>query len=616
VRVTGRHFAVDGFWKNNSDPSSNVGFIKKDSVMAVGLFTPNDRLKAKFLFSWSRDDDGLQPTVKLTAFNYNGGPATQYQSRQLSCNVGGIGFGPWWCGQLPKADELGPLNQAGKADIISWSMQMLPQIQSILIDNSLKLQPNLFDPHWVDHFGTKQQSQATHAVFDYTTPGGWVFNSTTALHYTKYQGVLQTAYRDATGVPNTAPNRVLPYIAFYLLFQGRNWDSSQELRVTSPQDQRLRGTLGGNYLSAISPGGVNYGIQPSGPGVSGTTTRAVASTPAVFGGVYYDITPELTLGAEARYQWDTISATAKFPIPAPAQAGTLRATYTSFSPRVTLDYNFQPGGTIYALWSRGYRPGGFNNSLVGQPASVLSSLGNLNVGVAFQQERLDNYEVGIKGTWLDNRIQTAVGGYFDQWRNGQVSNSIAVQTPTNIQMVTATQNVGSVDMYGIEFTGAFAATEHLTITGNANYVHSKILSYVYLPNGLRINGTTNVNGHAFQNVPIGWTFTVTPQYTDHLAGDWDWYARLDWKHRGRYFPNATNIDWIGARNIIDVHLGVKNQNLNLEVFALNLNKDYTFQSGEYGADSTCCALTAPNINEVRLLLPAKRQFGIRGSYTF
>ena len=112
---------------------------------------------------------------------------------------------------------------------------------------------------------------------------------------------------------------------------------------------------------------------------------------------------------------------------------------------------------------------------------MLSSLGNLNVGVSFKQEKLDNYEVGIKGTWLDNRIQTAIGGYFDQWRNGQVSNSIAVQTPTNIQMVTATQNVGSVDMYGIEFTGAFAATEHLTITGNANYVHSKILSYPAFP---------------------------------------------------------------------------------------------------------------------------------------
>ena len=117
-------------------------------------------------------------------------------------------------------------------------------------------------------------------------------------------------------------------------------------------------------------------------------------------------------------------------------------------------------------------------------------------------------------------------------------------------------------------------------------------------------------------MPVGWTFTISPQYTAHLSGDWDWYARLDWKHRGRYYPNATNIDWIGARNIIDVHLGVKNETFTLEAFALNLNKDYTFQNGEYGADSTCCALTAPNINEVRLLLPAKRQFGIRGTYSF
>ncbi len=41
-----------------------------------------------------------------------------------------------------------------------------------------------------------------------------------------------------------------------------------------------------------------------------------------------------------------------------------------------------------------------------------------------------------------------------------------------------------------------------------------------------------------------------------------------------------------------------------------------FQNGEYGADATCCALGAANINEVRLLLPARRQFGVKATYNF
>jgi iron complex outermembrane receptor protein len=387
--------------------------------------------------------------------------------------------------------------------------------------------------------------------------------------------------------------------------------------VTTPQDWRFRATAGANYLSYVTPGNDNYGIQPSGPGVSGTLTTTTNSTPAVFGGVYYDIVPDLTIGAEARYQWDKITAKAKFPVPVnPAQREKLSTTYTSFSPRVTLDYKYAPGSVVYALWSRGYRPGGFNTQVVGQPPSVLAGLGSLNVGVSYAQEKLDNFEAGVKSTWLDNRIQTAIGGYYDLWRNGQVTNSISVQTPTNIQMVQATQNVGAVDLYGIEFTGAAAVTKQFTVNANANYVHSKIKAYIFFPNGPRIIGTSNVNGRAFPNAPVGWTFTITPTYNDHLAGDWDWFARADWKHRARYYVDATNVAWIGARNTIDLHLGVKRDNLTLEAFALNVNKDYTFQSGEYGADALCCSLGAANVNEIRLLLPAKRQFGVKGTYTF
>ena len=617
VRVTARHYAVGGFWTNRSDPGSDVGAVSKNSVMAVATFTPNDRLKAKLLLNYSVDDDGLTPTVALSAFNYAGGPATQYQSRQLSCNVGGIGFGPYWCGALPDAKNLGPLNQAGTADIISWYATVNPTIYNILVNNALNLEPNLFDPHWMAHFGAKQLNEAAHAVVDYTTPGGWTINSTTAFHFTKYQALVQPNYRDGTGVPNTAPNRVFNWVSFYLLFQGKGWDGSQELRVTSPQDWKLRFTGGANYLNYISPGNDNYGIQPSGPGVSGTLTRTVNSTPAVFAGLYYDVIPDVTIGAEARYQWDKITAKAKFPVPATAAAReVLRNTYKSFSPRVTLDWKFQQGGVVYALWSRGYRPGGFNTQVVGQPASVLAQFGNLGVNLAYAQEQLDNFELGLKSTWLDGRIQTAVGGYFDKWKNGQVTNSISVQTPTNIQMVSVTQNVGAVDLSGIEATGAFAVTKDLLVTANANYVHSNIKAYIFTPNGTRINGTTNVNGHSFPNAPVGWTFTITPTYTAQLTADWEWFARADWKHRGRYYVDASNIAWIPARDIFDLHLGVKRDNLNIEAFALNLTDNTTFQNGEYGADATCCSLGAANINEIRLLLPARRQFGVKATYNF
>ena len=197
-----------------------------------------------------------------------------------------------------------------------------------------------------------------------------------------------------------------------------------------------------------------------------------------------------------------------------------------------------------------------------------------------------------------------------------MTNTVTVNTPTGVQQISATQNVGAVDLKGIEFTGAIAITDKFTVNGNANLVHSEIRSYVYTPNGTRIRNSINVNGSQFNGAPIGWTFAIVPTYNDHLAGDWDWFARADYKQRGRYYVDAVNAAYIPTKHVLDLHLGIKNQNFTVEVFSLNVLNDLNFETGEVGTDSGCCAIGAANINSIRLLLPRKRQFGIRGSYSF
>lgn len=80
-----------------------------------------------------------------------------------------------------------------------------------------------------------------------------------------------------------------------------------------------------------------------------------------------------------------------------AAALPLDSTFKSFSPRVSLDWSFAPGSMAYALYSRGYKPGGFNSIVStlspAQIAFLITQGGNGNP--TFDQERLDNYEVGF-----------------------------------------------------------------------------------------------------------------------------------------------------------------------------------------------------------------------------
>jgi len=93
---------------------------------------------------------------------------------------------------------------------------------------------------------------------------------------------------------------------------------------------------------------------------------------------------------------------------------------------------------VYGLWSVGYSPGGFNASIVGQSAAISAQLAALGSQLTFKQEKLTNFEGGLKSTWADGRVRTTLDGYFDKWQNGQVANSLSVIAPNG-----ATQTPGA-----------------------------------------------------------------------------------------------------------------------------------------------------------------------------
>ena len=439
------------------------------------------------------------------------------------------------------------------------------------------------------------------------------FNSITALHKTKLQNISPQFFRDNryTVNPNfgRTPN-VLPHIGTYIMTQSMRYDGSQEFRVTSPQEARLRGTIGGNWFYTRTPGNSTGGFQTGATGIIAQQTREVTSTPAVFGGIYYDIAENLTVSAEARYQWDKITSQQK----TPALGRLFSETFKSFSPRLTIDYKYAEDSLAYVLWSRGYRPGGFNATLINADPVVLTQLAVLGAFPNYLQEKMDNFEIGLKSTWLDNRVRTRIAAYHAPWRNGQVSQSLNINTQAGgVLVAMVTTNVGAVDLHGIEAEAEAQITDQLNIRANFNWQASKVKDYVSAIT-IRINGSDKVNGKSFPKAPQ-MVWTVSPTYTDTLSGDWDWYVRGDWKYRGKYYADVSNVAWISPSNIFDLHLGIKNESLTLEVYGMNLTDDMHFQTAQQGNHTLCC-LGASTVNGLQLYLPDKRQFGAKASYKF
>ena len=620
VRVNARRFHFDGQYKNGGPSSNGAGKLGEQDTKSASIALvakPNDKLNIHAYYSFTEDEDGTPVEASIKP----GG-----LSALFNCQLGGTG-GPWLCGELPNLKAIDKRN-------ISVYDTMDALMRRELIDN-VRGYPVLFDTHFMEHVGFRRQVHNLHFRGDYEFESGWAVSGIAAYDYTKSQSIVDQSYRDASNLRN--PNAVpalgaTPWHQFTLMMQGITQDWSLEGRIASPQEARLRGTAGASLFSSLVPGGVNYGISIAGRSTQ-PSTKSTVYTPAVFGGLYFDATDQITISAEARYQWDRIGQQQLFPWTNATPNPKFKDTFKSFSPRVTVDYKIASDSLAYATWSRGYRQGGFNGGLAALDQFVRNQVATLGSNITFKQEKLDNYEIGHKGQWFDNRLRTTIAAYYMTWRDGQVSNTaFFTRLDGTTGNVTVVANRGAVNLKGLEIEAEFAATNHLTVSATFDFSDAKVKDYVYTPDGLKIRNSTNVNGNRMEQSPT-WSWTISPTYTANLTGDWEWFARVDYKHRGKVYFDATNVGWLAPRDLFNLRTGVNNDNgLKVEFYINNLFNDLKLSEAVrgndtiYGVNGACppcyTAALPPTtnggsvLNELRIGLPVKRTFGVKASYSF
>ncbi len=260
---------------------------------------------------------------------------------------------------------------------------------------------------------------------------------------------------------------------------------SQEIRFTSPDDQRLR-WIGGAYIILtdrfISTGNV-FDLSPF---VPGWTVPEVKRQPlplfdpqftyladsqdntawAVFGEVSYDITDAVELSVALRYDEDTRENTTETPeefLPTPdASTGQVRKeTWDEWQPKVTLRWKPSDHAMLYGGYSRGFRSGGFNQTGVG--AANIAGVDDL-----FDAEVADTYEAGVKAQFMDRRVSTSFTAFYTEAEGTY----FFVFDPN-----TSTQNLGNLDevtFTGFELELQALITDHLEVYARGGYTDSEI----------------------------------------------------------------------------------------------------------------------------------------------
>jgi outer membrane receptor protein involved in Fe transport len=215
-------------------------------------------------------------------------------------------------------------------------------------------------------------------------------------------------------------------------------------------------------------------------GYSDTYKDTVEQT-AIFGEFSYDVTDKLTLGAGMRwseFKRDTYNRDTWPEGLPPFAGGGIASNGEIFSKgkdsdtlyKLSATYTIDEDKMVYALFSQGYRIGGDN-----APRAVATG----EVPANYDTDYLDNYEIGIKSTWMDNTLQVNAQYFLMKWKDMQIAHWGGVGP----WWVGGTVNAGTAEAKGLEIDIKYQMTENLNISGSALFNDAQFTQEYITPGG-------------------------------------------------------------------------------------------------------------------------------------
>ncbi len=277
-------------------------------------------------------------------------------------------------------------------------------------------------------------------------------------------------------------------------------DISGELRFASDGSGPLDWQVGAYYLNINREVGVSLGADTgagvienlyNGPDTANPTSLLLAdqfdtNVYAAFGSVDYEVTPTVSVGLALRYDIEARKTNSLVPIATdpftggpinPGQAfGALtpkEATFKQLQPKVSLSWQPSENINLYANWGIGFKSGGFNNQ--GSAALIDANFNDfigadVTINDLYQKETSSAFEVGLKGSFLDNAITYDLAGYYTEIDDMQFFEFFV----GGFGLLRVVSNIDKVEVKGAELNLTGKVVEGWKFFGSFNVTDSEI----------------------------------------------------------------------------------------------------------------------------------------------
>ena len=242
--------------------------------------------------------------------------------------------------------------------------------------------------------------------------------------------------------------------------------------------------------------------------------------------------------------------------------------------KIGADYRLTDDVLAYAMYSHGFKSGGFN----GANANTTQQLHS------YKPEELDSYEIGLKSTLANGSMQLNLAGFYYDYTDKQ-EQDLAVTFVGNISGLT---NVPKSRIFGAEADVQWAPAEGLFINVGAAWLDTKVLEWQAVSD-------TSVWPTVVTFDASGIELAQSPKWQVNGGFDYEWALNQGLKMRIGSDANYKGSTSGGARGIVDATdsyivvnlragIGAEDDRWRLTVWSRNLFDEYYFPAAYQGGN--------------------------------
>lgn len=304
----------------------------------------------------------------------------------------------------------------------------------------------------------------------------------------------------------------------------------------------------------------------------------------VFANAQYELFDNLSVIAGIRWNQETKDAAVTYVLPR-AQCSVLQGTcptgtqpfnpatetngftdsvrFRNLSPKLGLQYEFG-AGQVYGHWSRGYRSGGYNFRITNVAVfnRAFAATGNL----FFDEEKVDNYEIGGKFQTADSSFTFNVAAYMTKVGNMQREVNLADPGAGVVQNIL---NTADATISGFEAEARMRVSQSLAFTANIGIIEAEYDRVLFDISGDGLINDTDLALSLPRVPPI----TVGAGLIHELElGNSTVLTRVNYQYRDEAAYTDDNLGWLNALSNLEANITWETpvDGLSLSLYGRNL----------------------------------------------